>query len=395
MPGVCPLPPEPVAILAAGVVTPIGGDLDQFWTGLLTGADGISAIERFSVSDLKVGRGGEIKKVPAPDERGLRCRASRLLCAAAADLRARAPLAADPARIGVVVGTALGGVEELEEAITETPTLSAAAAGLYDSPAHALARSLRARGPVLTVSTACASGATALGLAADLLRAGRADLVVAGGYDVLCRFVMRGFDALRSLTRERIRPFDRRRSGLLLGEAAALVLMARDADAPRWRLGRLLGHASTSDATHIAAPDPEGRGLEHAIRLALAQADRDVGAVDFVSAHGTGTALNDRVETAVFKRVLGPRATAVPVNSIKAGMGHTMGAAATLEAIMCLLAARHGVIPHTLGFEEPDLDCDLDYVPHTPRVARPRVSLSTSLGFGGCNAALVLEGSVP
>ena len=212
MPGVCPLPPEPVAILAAGVVTPIGGDLDQFWTGLLTGADGISAIERFSVSDLKVGRGGEIKKVPAPDERGLRCRASRLLCAAAADLRARAPLAADPARIGVVVGTALGGVEELEEAITETPTLSAAAAGLYDSPAHALARSLRARGPVLTVSTACASGATALGLAADLLRAGRADLVVAGGYDVLCRFVMRGFDALRSLTRERIRPFDRRRS---------------------------------------------------------------------------------------------------------------------------------------------------------------------------------------
>ncbi len=222
--------------------------------------------------------------------------------------------------------------------LADVPTLRAAAAGLYDSPAHALARHLDARGPVLTVSTACASGATAVGLAADLLRAGRADLIVAGGYDVLCRFVMRGFDALRSLTRDRVRPFDRRRSGLLLGEAAALVLMARDADGSRPRLGRLLGHASTSDATHIAAPDPEGRGLEHAIRLALAQADLDSGAVDFVSAHGTGTALNDRTETAVLKRVLGQRATAVPVNSIKAGMGHTMGAAATLEAIMCLLA---------------------------------------------------------
>jgi len=392
MPGASPLRPEPVAILAAGVVTPIGDDLDAFWSGLLTGANGISTIERFAVSDLRVGRGGEIKKLPSGDERGRRCRASSLLCAAADDLRARASLDADPVRLGVVVGTALGGVEALEDAIAGGPSLRAAAAGLYDSPAHALAVHLGARGPVLTVSTACASGASALGLAADLLRADRADLIVAGGYDGLCRFVMRGFDALRSLTRDRIRPFDRRRSGLLLGEGAALVLMARDGDVPGPRLGRLLGHASTSDATHVAAPDPTGRGLEHAVELALHQAGLDAGAVDFVSAHGTGTPLNDRIETAVIKRVLGRRAAGVPVNSIKAGMGHTMGAAATLEAIMCLLAARHGVIPHTLGFEEADADCDLDYVPHGPRWARPRVSLSTSLGFGGCNAALVLEG---
>ena len=386
--------PEPVAILAAGVVTPIGGDLDAFWTGLLTGASGISTIERFPVGDLRVQRGGEIKKLPSGGESARRCRASRLLCAAADDLRARAPLAADRARFGVVVGTALGGVEALEDAVGGERSLRAAAAGLYDSPAHTLAGHLGARGPVLTVSTACASGASALGLAADLLRADRADLIVAGGYDGLCRFVMRGFDALRSLTRERIRPFDRRRSGLLLGEGAALVLMARDADVAGPRLGRLLGHASTSDATHVAAPDPSGRGLQHAIELALAQAGLDADAVEFVSAHGTGTPLNDRIETAVLKRVLGRRAAGVPVNSIKAGMGHTMGAAATLEAIMCLLAARHGAIPHTLGFESGDAECDLDYVPLRPRSARPRVSLSTSLGFGGCNAALVLEGVV-
>jgi len=156
----------------------------------------------------------------------------------------------------------------------------------------------------------------------------------------------------------------------------------------------VLGHASTSDATHVAAPDSSGRGLQHAIELALAQAGLDADAVEFVSAHGTGTPLNDRIETAVLKRVLGRRAAGVPVNSIKAGMGHTMGAAATLEAIMCLLAARHGAIPHTLGFESGDAECDLDYVPLRPRSARPRVSLSTSLGFGGCNAALVLEGVV-
>jgi 3-oxoacyl-(acyl-carrier-protein) synthase len=241
------------------------------------------------------------------------------------------------------------------------------------------------------VSTACASGATAIGVGADLVRDGLADRVVAGGYDVLCRFVMRGFDALRSLTRERVRPFDRRRNGLLLGEGAALVLLAPD-DAPGSRLGRLLGHASASDGSHIAAPDPEGRGLERAVRAALADAGLDPASVDLVSAHGTGTPLNDRIETAVLKRVLGERARAIPVNSIKGALGHTMGAAATLEAVMCLLASREGQVPPTLGYEDPDPECDLDCVALAARTVRPRVSLSTSLGFGGCNAALVLEG---
>src|SRR3989442_372730 len=157
----------------------------------------------------------------------------------------------------------------------------------------------------------------------------------------------------------------------MLGEGAAVVLMARDGDVPGPRLGRLLGHASTSDATHVAAPDPSGRGLQHAIELALAQAGLDADAVEFVSAHGTGTPLNDRIETAVIKRVLGRRAAGGPVNSIKAGMGHTMGAAATLGAIMCLLAARHGVIPHTLGLQGADAGFELRFVPPSPRLAWP------------------------
>jgi 3-oxoacyl-[acyl-carrier-protein] synthase II len=375
------------------VVTPIGADLDQFWSGLVTGSDGISTIERFPVGDLRVGRGGEIKKLRLAEAGGgSGCRASLLLRAAADDLLARVRLDVEPARLGLVVGTALGGVEELDRALEGDRRLRRVAGAFYDSPGLALARVLGARGPTLTVSTACASGATAIGLGADLLRGDRADLVVAGGYDSLSRFVMRGFDALRSLTRDRVRPFDRRRSGLLLGEGAGLVLLARGADAGRDPLGRLLGHASTSDGSHIAAPDPEGRGLDAAVRAAMAEAQVGPDDVDFVSAHGTGTPLNDRVETTVLKRVLGAQAGRIPVNSIKGGLGHTMGAAATLEAIMCLLASRYGMIPPTLGFEDADPECDLDYVPLAPRMLRPRISLSTSAGFGGCNAALVLEG---
>jgi 3-oxoacyl-[acyl-carrier-protein] synthase II len=383
---------EPVSLIAAGAVTPFGPDLDAFWSGLITGSDGISMIERFPVDDLRVGRGGEIKKLRAlPGTRRVGCRATQLLFAAAEDLLARAPIAAEPERIAVVLGTALGGVGELERALTPRGRFRHAAGALYDSPAHALARRLGARGPVLTVGAACAAGATAMGNGADLLRAGVVDVVVAGGYDALCRFVMRGFDALRSLTRESVRPFDRRRSGLLLGEAAALVMMVRDEDARGTRLGRLLGHGSASDGSHIAAPDANGRGLELAIVSALDEAGLTAADVEFVSAHGTGTPLNDRVEAGVLQRVLGRRAAEVPVNSIKASVGHTMGAAAALEAVMCLLAGREGVVPYTMGLEEPDSACQLDHVIGSCRIARPRVSLSTSLGFGGCNAALVLE----
>jgi 3-oxoacyl-(acyl-carrier-protein) synthase len=402
----------PVAITGAGVVTAIGQDLDGFWAGLVTGASGITEIEGFPVGDLRVTRGGEIKKLlrdlpgalsgghGAP-RRLPRCRASRFLIHAArealdtAGLREGLP---EPERVGVVIGTALGGIDEAGRALDARRGVGALADSVYDGPTRNLARWLGARGPILTVTTACASGATSLGLGADLLRAGRADVVLAGGADVLCRFVQRGFNVLRSLTRDAVRPFDRRRTGLLLGEGAGLVVLERDdtaASRGREPLGHLLGHASTADGAHITAPDPEGRGLELAVRIALAVAGVGPEAVDLVSAHGTGTPANDRVETEVLKRVLGRRAYAVPVNSIKAHLGHTMGAAATLEAIMCLLAGRHGHVPPTLNYGEADPACDLDCVPGTARAWRPRVSLSTSLGFGGCNAALVLASGEP
>jgi 3-oxoacyl-[acyl-carrier-protein] synthase II len=394
-----PRPPnlEHIAITGMGVVSPIGHGVTAFWSSLIGGISGISAIERFDTSDMRVGRGGEIKCLAdlPPDTPPLPvCRASQFLIHAAVEAVRQAGL--EPgAGLGVVIGSALGGMGEAERFQAAPRDLHALAGAAYDGPSRCLARWLGATGPVLSLSTACASGATSLGIGADLLHAGAATAVIAGGVDILCRFVMHGFNRLRSLTRDEVRPFDRRRSGLLLGEGAGIVVLEREAVA-RQRgvepIGLLRGHASCADGSHITTPDDEGSGLEHTVRLAMHNAGVDGEEIDFISAHGTGTPSNDRVETRVFKRVLGSRAYAIPVNSVKAHMGHTMGAAAILETIMCLLSWRHGQVPPTLNYSELDPDCDLDYVPGTTRAYRPRISLKTAVGFAGCNACLVLEG---
>ncbi len=397
------LSPERIAITGMGVVSPIGQGVEAFWAGLIRGVSGITAIEHFPTHDLRVCRGGEVKQLlgtldctrPLPA-----CRTAQFLIHAATEALHMAhwhDVTGPEARLGIVIGSALGGIAEAERWQAHPGDLHALAGASYDGPTRHLAEWLAASGPVLTLSTACASGATTLGLGADLLRTGAATAVLAGGADALSRFVMRGFNHLRSLTRDEIRPFDRRRKGLLLGEGAGLVLLERASTAYQRGVapyGYLLGHASCADGAHITAPDPEGRGLEQAIRLAMANAGVQSEAIDFISAHGTGTPLNDQMETHVFKKVLGPHAYRVPVNSIKAHMGHTMGAAATLEAIMCLLAWRDGTIPATLNYGEPDPACDLDYITGQPRAVRPRLSLNTAAGFAGCNACLVLEGAV-
>ena len=281
MSGTRPQPPDdPIAITGMGVLSPIGQGVEAFWSSLLNGVSGITSIERFPTHDLRVRRGGEIKQTPGTTglERPLpACRASQFLIHAATEAMrmARLPEAAATRRVAVVIGSALGGIAEAERWHDQSGDLHALAGAPYDGPTRQLAHWLKATGPVLTISTACASGATSLGVGADLLRAGAATAVVAGGVDVLCRFVMRGFNHLRSLTRDEVRPFDRRRKGLLLGEGAGLVVLER-AQTARQRgitpYGYLLGHASCADGAHITAPDPQGRGLEQSIRLALANA---------------------------------------------------------------------------------------------------------------------------
>jgi 3-oxoacyl-[acyl-carrier-protein] synthase II len=400
------IPPQSadrITITGMGVISPIGQDVEAYWSSLVNGRCGISAIERFSTEGMRVSSGGEIKTLR--DQMGTitsplpQCRASQFLILAASEALQMAhwhETSRTDQRLGIVIGSALGGIGQAESLMERPRDLHALTGAPYDGPTRNLAHWLRVTGPVMTISTACASGATSLGVAADLLRAGTATAVIAGGVDILCRFVMQGFNRMRSLTRDQVRPFDRRRNGLLLGEGAGIVVLER-ASTARQRgvqpLGFLLGHASCADGAHISAPDTAGRGLEHTVRLAMQNAGVVPEQIDFISAHGTGTPVNDRIETLVFKNVLGARASAIPINSIKAHMGHTMGAAATLETIMCLLAWQHGQIPPTLNYGEPDPDCDLDYVPNQVRSARPRISLKTAAGFAGCNACLVLEGA--
>ena len=254
-----------------------------------------------------------------------------------------------------------------------------------------VARRLGCRGPVATPQLACASGTHAIALATDWVRSGRADVVLAGGADLLCRFVVAGFNCLRA-TAEAARPFDAARRGLVLGEGGAVVVVEDAGHAARRGArvrGRVLGVGAAADATHMTAPDREGRGAARAIEAALADADVAPARVGFVSAHGTGTPFNDAMEAVAITRVFGPRK--VPVNSIKGAIGHTLGAAGAFEAILCLQVLAEGFVPPTAGLATVDPACaGLDLVYGEPRRHPAETAVSTSSGFAGVNAALVL-----
>jgi 3-oxoacyl-[acyl-carrier-protein] synthase II len=250
------------------------------------------------------------------------------------------------------------------------------------------------RGESYSVVSACAAGAQAIGAAMRSIQAGESDAVVTGGSEAaLTPLATAAFGALDAMSNEGIsRPFDARRDGFVMGEGAA-VLVLEEAQAARERgatiLGTISGYGSTSDAYHLTAPDKDGTGAAEAMRLALADAGRSPEDVVYVNAHGTSTPLNDRAETLAIKAVLG---TDVPVSSLKSSIGHTLGAAGAIEALVCIEAVRRGVMPPTLNYQEPDPECDLDYIPEGPREAPDlEIALSNSFGFGGQNACLVFR----
>jgi 3-oxoacyl-[acyl-carrier-protein] synthase II len=258
----------------------------------------------------------------------------------------------------------------------------------------AVAQGLGVLGPQATVSTACSSSALAVAMAADAIRHGEARVALAVGTDGLCRLTYAGFDALQALDPEPCRPFDRARRGLSLGEGAA-ALVLEDAEHARARGARaravLLGHASTSDAHHVTAPHPEGAGALAALRAALARAGVGPDAVDYVNAHGSGTRQNDAVEVGVLRAVFGRRLPDVPVSSSKSQLGHCLGAAGALEAVVTVLALDEGIVPPTVTLAEPDPAwADLDFVPAPGRRRPLGVAVSSSYGFGGHNVTLVL-----
>jgi 3-oxoacyl-[acyl-carrier-protein] synthase II len=304
------------------------------------------------------------------------------------------------ARIGIVLGAGSGGVLEAEcyrrrlhkDRLRPRPSLLMAfpACNLSD----VIGNHYGFLGPRMTIATACSSSATAIGHAADLIRGGQADVVIAGGAESLSELTFAGFNALRSVDRETCRPFDRNREGLVLGEGAAmLVIESRDHAQAHGIKGyaSVLGYGICADAYHMTAPDPQGEGAVRSMSAALANGGVDRQAVDYINAHGTGTPVNDRTETLAIKRLFAERAYRIPVSSTKSAIGHCLGASGALEAAATLLALQHGVLPPTLNLRDQDPDCDLDYVANEARPADIQLVLSNSFAFGGNNTTLVFR----
>ena len=389
-----------IVVSGLGVVSPYGAGVKTFWAGL---AAGTCAIRPITLIETDGFRSRIAAEVPADTVAGLgvsarRARADRLGLAAAREALADAVLSArDRAETALVVGAVGGGMFEGEEWYWEetrngrpSPRITALRSILPCTHAETLGFRLGLGGPKETVVMACASGAAAIALGADLIREGAASCALVGGVDALTRICFMGFNALRLLDPEPCRPFDRDRKGMSIGEAAAFLLLE---DAERCRArgarhhGELLGAAVTTDAHHVTAPHPEGEGMVRAMTQALRAAQVAPHEIGYVNAHGTGTLQNDRTEALALARVFG--AGRVLVSSTKSLVGHTMAAAGSLEAVATLLTLQHGLVPPTAHLEHVDPEIPFDCVPRVAREASLERALSNSFGFGGQNVSLI------
>ncbi|HXT51898.1 MAG TPA: beta-ketoacyl-[acyl-carrier-protein] synthase family protein [Thermoanaerobaculia bacterium] len=396
-----------VAVTGIGVVTPVGSGRETFWRALLAGESGITPVSSFDTSRFKVKLGAEVRGFdPAPwcerlDPKEVG-RASQMAIAAARMALADAGLDAaslDAERVGVAMGTTSGEPLEIEifnDALRGEgrDALDGALATRY--PCHRIPGQIAAElgfaGVNVMLPSACAAGNYAVAFARDALATRRADVMLAGGADAFSRITYTGFARLGAITTDRCAPFDRERKGMVPGEGAG-VLVLEPLDAARARGARVyaevVGYGLSCDAHHMTASHPEGEGPARAMAMALADAGLLPEQVDYISAHGTGTPTNDRLETLAVKRAFGGAASRVPMSSVKSMLGHTMGAASALEAAVCCLAIADGWLPPTINYEHPDPDCDLDYVPNVARQAPVRVAMNNAYAFGGANASVL------
>jgi 3-oxoacyl-[acyl-carrier-protein] synthase II len=402
-----------VVVTGIGPVTPVGIGREEFWGALTGGRNGIRRIERFDPSDLPVRIGGEVggfdpSEYLGPKEAKRTDRAVHLAVAAARLAWADAgepPV--DHARTGVMFSTGIGGIESMLRQHEVFLSRGADRVSPFMVPmlmpnaaAGHVAMHFGFTGPNACITTACAAGAHAVGEAYRTIRDGLADVCIAGGTEAsLIPFCIAGFAQMQALSRNpdparASRPFDRDRDGFVLSEGAgALVLEeASRAEARGARVyAELAGYGASADAYHITAPEPEGMGAIQAMVAALEDSDEAPEAVGYINAHGTSTKLNDAAESRAIKKALGDHAYRVAVSSTKSMTGHMLGAAGAVEAAAGALAIHEGVLPPTINHENPDEDCDLDYVPGTAREADVRLALSNSFGFGGQNACLALR----
>jgi 3-oxoacyl-[acyl-carrier-protein] synthase II len=395
-----------IVVTGMGAVSPFGIGVERLWEALCRGECGITDITRFPVKDFPYTRGGEVRDfrmdpglAPAGEPVDL---ASQFMLTAAGEAFREAGWADAspfPDGTGVVLSTNFGGILSGEAVMEDLLGKGQAPAGafsesLFQHAADRVARRWRLGGPVSVLSLSCASGTAAIGYGMDLIRHGHAKAVLTGGYDALSRFCWSGLSALRTMSKDAVRPFDKNRNGTIFSEGAAALLL-EDEEQALSRGARILavveGYGVNNNAFHITAPAKEGAGSAAVMRLALQDARLRPEDIDHINAHGTGTKPNDVTETQAIKAVFGPHARTMPITSIKSMIGHMMGAAGSIEAIASVLTIRDGIIPPTTHYQDPDPECDLPCVTNVKKEMPVRTVLSNSAGIGGCNAAVVFR----
>jgi 3-oxoacyl-[acyl-carrier-protein] synthase II len=407
--------PRRVVITGLGVVTALGDSLDRFWSGLLEGRSGVSNLTLFDTTHFKVHFGGQVHDWDGDARFGVK-EARRLdrfaQFAMAASMSAVADSGIDfhaypPETCGVLIGSGIGGLNEFETQHETMLTKGPSRISPFTIPklmvnAGSGQVSIRygLKGINSAVATACASSNNAIGDAFKHIQTGLADVMITGGSEAaITRMGLGGFAAMRALSTRNddppraSRPFDRDRDGFVLAEGAGiLILEAEEVALARGAriYAEMLGYGMSADGTHITAPDEEGRGARRAMELCLLDARRPADAVDYINMHGTSTGLGDLAETKAIKSVFGPRARTIHCSSTKSQLGHLLGASGGVELVACCLAIRDGVLPPTINLDNPDPECDLDYIPNVAREVTVDHVMSNSFGFGGHNASLLI-----
>lgn len=407
-----------VVITGLGAVTALG-NVKEMWESLKLGKSGIRRLETIETAHVPIKIGGEVRGFdPDPyiehKEARRMGRASQFAVAAAKMALDDAGLAADHIeqigeRAGVVIGTSLGSHEMSEQSTLKyktggyrKPNPLSLINALPNMPSHYVSRFFRTFGPLNTPSTACAAGTQSVGEGGDVIRNGRADIVIAGGVEAILQdYTLAGFDAMTALASEynndpehASRPFDANRSGFVLSEGCGIVVLESLAHALKrgTRIyAEVMGHASSSDAYHLAAIDPEGNGATRSMRWALEDAHLNPDEIQYINAHGTSTKSNDAIETMAIKRVFGEHAYKVAISSTKSMLGHALAGSGAIEVITCVMTLLEKAIHPTINYETPDPECDLDYVPNVARESKGlKYVLSNSFGLGGQNASIVV-----
>ena len=391
-----------VYVTGLGAVCCLGGSVPDFWQALLAGACGLRPIDRFDPEGSPYTFGGQAVGLDSDEhvEAGASMGA-RFAARAAQQAVEGLPIKAREG-LAVVLGTNFGPSEVIESLMDgeQEAVQRCLSGGLFAADADHVAARTGAGGERVILSLSCASGNAALAHAMTLVRCGRAEAVLAGGYDSMQKVVWAGLSCMRVMAvgsedqPPRLRPFDRDRSGTIFSEGAGVLLLesAPHAEARGAQpLAELAGAGCNNNAYHMTHADHEGTATAEAIEMALRDAAIAPADVGHINAHGTGTKLNDAIETTALDRVFGPRAGGIPVTSVKGGLGHAMGAASALEAVACVLSLQDGVIPPTINLQNPDPACDLDVVAGGPRAADLAAVVNNSAGIGGCNAAVVLR----